>query len=120
LEIGDQAAAISSLPTPAETGLRDQTAVRSERDEDPPKTLVAVPVAGNPGISCRSLTMFDREQVVDPSKCSTRNLLEHSNLGTESRCLALIGKVHPTGFEPVTFGSVGESSAMKSRSLIDS
>ena len=103
LGLGVEAGAIASLPT----------APPVERTPSPGKIAadrVAVPVAGTPVAEGLGLSSDGKEGDEEGSDDPDRNPSQGGNLGSECHRLASDDQVHPTGFEPVTFGSVDRCS----------
>jgi integrase len=98
-----EARAIASLPTvPALEG--------SVRKEALDSGLVAAQVAGNPVASCHHETLAIPEgarRVTDDPELKAQ---VGRDLGNNCQPESLADTVHPTGFEPVTFGSVDRCS----------
>jgi integrase len=103
LENSEKAEAIGTLPAPAER----------EHISPPvadPDSLVAGMVAGNPAALSPELSQGDNRPPSEEPVYPKQKPLRAQGLDIESLHLSSTVKVHPTGFEPVTSGSVGQNS----------
>lgn len=116
LEMKERAEAISSLPAPQLTSESHQGAVPSNQHVDnESNSLVAGPVAGTNAAVSPLMSLPDANSEGTDQSGTARNSLNDKTLGNECRQESVPVSVHPAGFEPATFGSVGPYS----ESLLD-
>lgn len=110
-EMQDKADAISRLPAPP-TGAPSRATERPQPkvDADLANLLVTVLVVGAGGLACPAVSQPDNKGELDPADPIPPKLFLEGDLVTACQPLSGADQVHPTGFEPVTFGSVDRCS----------
>ncbi len=103
LGIDVQAGAMASLPPAPGVG----SSVRQETEDGAP---VAARVAGNPAAASQQETLDGPEEIQERSCSPSPNALTERHFGNDCQPTSPPDGVHPTGFEPVTFGSVDRCS----------
>ena len=113
--IEEKAEAIAALSPPPKVGVTGDAANQCEQPDAaavamPYTCLVAAMVVG-PGVhGCHQVSADDPTPPSEGYAEIERNSFPESSLGCCCQLLTGVDQVHPTGFEPVTFGSVDRCS----------
>ncbi len=111
LELDDQAAAISALPTPVRESFSHEALVPNTNPaRKVKKSLVAVPVAGTIAPDCRPLAPSGTATQRRVSGSEPRKALSNKKLGAAWQPQSLSDTAHPAGLEPATPGSEDQCS----------
>ena len=107
VDMEDRAASINSLKAPPVAGLKSRSSRAATPNVSKPEENVVARGVAQPNVrSSRRESPNDATGQAEHTASQEQNPLPHKNLGVACRQVTPKVGVHPTGLEPVTFGSV--------------